>query len=371
MLGDVIHLLVLEVFGMFSALYYPHTSLSTSDLAGERILKRALLMWDHLEFMVPTPHFKPWYGDPLVAEAIELIGKNHYPSDEEKTEAHNQIEEFVTRPNLPEAFYYRGFDDYEVYPQKFLPDTWELLEESGHAGPLLEDLDRPLSNPFGHAIMAILADCCAGSTRSRVTDRAPAYASLAGLLADNSENSLRDRLVDMDLRTLQGEESFISLRLSLPDIDSLSLDQLLAFRKREESEKGHDFRKLRHNYVARIEQRIKEVTTNAQLTKSDIEELERQFFQESMDDLAGLKEELGFEFKDIAKDVVVTVLAGAGTLAASLFPDAAPILTDVVKATGAPLMIGGAVSAGNKFFKARAETLRRHPMALLYELQDW
>jgi hypothetical protein len=354
---------------MFSALYYPHTQLSTSDLAGQRILKRALLMWDHLEFIVPDPHFKTWYDDPLVAEAIELIGKNHYPSDEEKANAHDQIEELITRPFLPEAFYYSGFDPYEVYPQKLLPDTWELLEKSGHAGPLLEDFDRPVSNPFGHAVMAILADCCAGTTRSRVTDRLQAYASLAGLLKDDPIREVRDRLIDINLRATPPEEALVSLRLSLPDIDNLSLEKLIQFRKREASQGGHAYRKLRHNFVEKIEGQVRELTSNPKLTKSDITELEERFFQENVDEFTILKEELGFEIKDVAKDFLVTVVAGSATLAANLFPEVGPVLRGVVTAAGAPVTINGAVSAGNKFFKARAEILRKHPLALLYELQ--
>lgn len=357
---------------MFSALYYPHTQLWTSGLAGQRILKRALLMWDHLEFIVPDPHFRPWYDDPLVAEAIELIGKNHYPSDEEKTKAHDQIEELVTRPNLPEALYYQGFDayeGYEVYPSKFLLDTWQLLEESGHAGPVLSDFDRPMSKAGGHAIMAILADCCAGTTRSRVTDRAQAYASLAGLLTDDPTREVRDRVIDVNLRSTPPDEALVSLRLSLPDIDNLSLDKLVQFRKREASQGGHAFRNLRHNLVEKIEGQVKELTSNPKLTKSDVAELEERFFQENIDDFTVLKEELGFEFRDVAKDFLVTVVAGSAVLAANLFPSVGPVLKGVMTAVGGPVTIDRAVSTANKFFKSRAETLRKHPLALLYELQ--
>src|ERR1043165_3413438 len=137
---------------MLSALYYPHTKLSTNDLTSQRILKRALLMWDHLEFIVPDPRFKTEYEDPVVAEAIELIGKNHCPNADEKKEAHDRIEELVTRPKLPESFLYRGSDPYEIYPMKFLPETWELLKESKHAGELMANEDYPVSDQFGLTI---------------------------------------------------------------------------------------------------------------------------------------------------------------------------------------------------------------------------
>lgn len=353
---------------MFSALYYPHTRL-TSDLAGERILKRALLLWDHLEFIVPDPHFKSWYEDPQFSEAIELVGKNHYPNDDEKTNAHDQIEEFVTRPNLPEAFYYNGFDPYQVYPQKLLPETWELLKESGHAGPLLENFDMPVSDPFGHAVMAILADCCAGTTRSRVTDRLQSYASLAGLLKDDSAREVRDTVIDASLRAAPPKEALVSLRISFPEIDELSLDKLIEFRKREANPGGRAYRDLRHNFVEEIEGQVKKLTSNPKLTRSDVTELEEQFFQDNLTAFGILKEELGFEHKEIAKDFIVTVVAGSAMLAANVFPTVGPILRGVVTAAGAPVTIAGAVSAGNKFFKSRAEILRKHPLALLYELQ--
>jgi hypothetical protein len=353
-----------------SALYYPHTQLPVHEASGQRILKRALLMWDHLEFIVPDPKFKPNYSDPIVAEAIDLIGKNHYPNAQEKTAAHEQIEELITRPNLPEVFYYKGSEPYEMYPTKFPQETWDLLLQSKHAGSVLPDGDYPLSMQAGLALMAILADCCAGTTRSRVTNRGQAYSSLAGLLMDNPKDAARDRLVDMDLRTLRGEDSLISLRLTLPDIDALSLDQLIKYRKREERENGHTLRNLRHKYVARIEKHVTDLTTNPKLTQSDVEELERLFFQGGLDDLRGLQQELGVEKQDLGKDIVATVVAAAGTVAASVLPAMAPIIKGVVDQIGQPVKIFGALSRANKFSQARAAILRKHPLALLYELHS-
>ena len=174
---------------MLRALYYPHTQLSTKEPAGQRILKRALLMWDKLEFIVPYPNFKSSYSDPLVAEAIELIGENHYPNNEEKKKAHERIEELVTRPQIPDVFYYQGSDPYDMYPEKLLPETWRTLTEGKLAGALLPNQDYPLSKQAGLMVMAILADCCAGTTRSRVTDRAQAYAGITNLLADEPKYS--------------------------------------------------------------------------------------------------------------------------------------------------------------------------------------
>src|SRR5712671_6863127 len=116
---------------MRSALYYPHTSIDNIDL-----MKTALLLWDQLEFIVPWKPFAPEYAEPLVARAMEVIGIPHCPTYDEQVETHRHIEELVNRP-LPPNFYYgtqsrhqRSVDAYEIYPQKFLNQTWDLLHQS-------------------------------------------------------------------------------------------------------------------------------------------------------------------------------------------------------------------------------------------------
>ena len=87
---------------MRSALYYPHTRVQ-----GEELLKTALLLWDRLETIVPDPGYKGRYPNPEVAKAVELIGVNHYPTEDEKRQAHERIEDFVTG-TLPESFFYES-----------------------------------------------------------------------------------------------------------------------------------------------------------------------------------------------------------------------------------------------------------------------
>src|ERR1017187_6504467 len=116
---------------MRSALYYPHTT-----IANESILKRALLLWDKIEYISPWQGYGPDYGDPLFAEAAEIVAMPHVPSPEEQTQAHHQIEDLATS-SLPDAFYFHSREakrDYEIYPQKFLPETWRLLRQVQMAG---------------------------------------------------------------------------------------------------------------------------------------------------------------------------------------------------------------------------------------------
>lgn len=172
---------------MRSALYYPHTEIRSPEL-----IKSALLLWDQLEYIVPQKNHCPKYKDKWAAAAIELIGKAHCPTDHEKALTEAQIQDFVKRP-LPPCFYYTSArvskNDYLIYPQKFSYKVWDALREAQLAGPPLPpsaDSDYPLQEATGLSIMAILADCCAGETFQRVTDRGAAYATLTGLLREGS-----------------------------------------------------------------------------------------------------------------------------------------------------------------------------------------
>ena len=84
---------------MRGALYYPHTTIRSEEL-----LKTSLLLWDKVTVIAPWDHFRAGYTDRVVEEAVELIAEYHYPSDDEKTQAHKLIEDLITRP-LPKLFY--------------------------------------------------------------------------------------------------------------------------------------------------------------------------------------------------------------------------------------------------------------------------
>jgi hypothetical protein len=71
---------------VLSALYYPHTSVKN-----ESFLKTSLLLWDQLEYISPLPGFVPQYADTSMSRAMELFGRPHIPSQEEKLAAHNAI----------------------------------------------------------------------------------------------------------------------------------------------------------------------------------------------------------------------------------------------------------------------------------------
>lgn len=341
-----------------AALYYPHT-----HIANEQLLKRSLLLWDEIQVIVPWKGFTPSYEEPLFAEAFELFGTTHYPSDDEKKEAHSLLEDMATR-QLPEVFHHQvvdsDWDEYELYPQKLLPETWRMLRDAGIASPTAASSgDVVMSQPAGLTLMSVLADCCAGSLVSRVTDRTEAYDRIRACLAGSSIES-------SDIANPQ-QEALISMTLPIIDAGNISLKQLIDFRRREAKSAGHAMRELRHNYLDRINKHAQVLLT---LTRArDIAEADRQFRQESDDDLAHLRQELRLEAGQLlGSKEMMTSFAAAAALVANFVGIIEPV-KELAGFVGPVVLGGGLMAVGSKFFNARKAVLKRHPMAYLYELK--
>lgn len=87
---------------MYSALYYPHTSIES-----ESLIKTALLLWDQIEYIVPYDGFEPEVEpNGEMAQALELVAKPHCPTVDERKLAHMQISDLVEK-GVPEPFKYR------------------------------------------------------------------------------------------------------------------------------------------------------------------------------------------------------------------------------------------------------------------------
>jgi hypothetical protein len=344
---------------MRSSVYYPHTTVSS-----ESIVKTALLLWDHLEFIVPHAGFKPHYQNRTIARAMELIGLPHPPNQEEKSETHTRIEELLRR-RLPPQVYYRRHKDfhnqYEIYPEKFLPETWELLLSNRMSGRLMRNLDYPMSEPGGLIIMSILADSCAGSTRSRITDRTDAYATLAGFLGDVAHAPPVDRS--------EAYAALVPLSIEVLDAPKMSLKSLIELREREAKESGHTLRDLRHRYVDSLETYVARLTQE-KVRKADAKEIQRQFADDMKIDFKKLKDELGFAGRSnlFSKEILITALAVGGSVASWAFDFPIHFPGEMLLG-GIPVTIWGLLRAGNKYFGARRAVLEKHPMAYLYEAQ--
>jgi hypothetical protein len=340
---------------MRSALYYPHT-----HIRSENLLKTSLLMWDQLEFIVPSVGYKPHYHNkPLFERALEIFGVPRCPSEQDKHNAHDFIEDLATAPSLPEPFFYRHTDPepFAIYPEKFMPETWQVLLDLKLAGMPLQNDNFPLTATAGLSVMSILADCCAGTTRARITDRGLAYASITNLTVDRSAAPAVDLY-----------ERVIPLTLEVVDATSLPLEQLIRFRERENKSGGHGLRELRHQYLDCIESHVRALQNVK--SRSDREELDRVFQAKMGTDFRQLCEELcGAKTNAIlSKELITSVLVAAASAWAVIH--GLPLeIPAAFTGIGGPLTVGGLLLTKNKYSNSRKTIMQKHPMAYLYELE--
>jgi hypothetical protein len=324
---------------MYSALYYPHTAIQT-----EGILKTALLLWDKFEYISPFREYKAYYNDRDVEEAAELIIKPLLPTDKDKKDAHNKIISLVDS-GLPEWFSFNSRDKelpYSIYPQKLLPETWELLRERNYAS-VGNHLDNNFatSNSFGLSIMAILANVCAGTQKDTVTDQIDNYDALTRYFTaalggeyDYKRNDF-ERLVTISIKSIK--------------TDSIDLKRLIELRKKE----GSFLQELRTNYRKSVEEFVSDLNKSPNIIR-DAEELERVFEQNISNDFNELKKALRLEIAKtiFSKELAVAIVAVAGITIE-------PISTSII-ATGA------LIKKDIEYRQKRKEILKQHPSSWLY-----
>ena len=156
---------------MQSALYYPFTGPER-----ESFLKTALFLWDNVDFIVPYADFRPYGNTRDSEEALEIIGRNYVPTEEDKKNAHEELKDLCNGP-LPSKLNFeleRTKRAYDFYPQKLLHETWEMLAESKLARVVsdTDNVHRASTGPlFGYYMMSILAICCSQGRKRLVTDQ--------------------------------------------------------------------------------------------------------------------------------------------------------------------------------------------------------
>ncbi len=337
---------------MRTALYFPHT-----EVRSESIVRTALLTWDSLETIVPFKGYQPNYASPLIAEAMEVIGCPRTPTEAEQGRVHELVEDLL-QDGVPEIFRYspsHSSPPYEVWPQKLAESTWDLLQSRGLTQGRLSNMDYPMSEAAGLSLMAVLADVLAGDTRARVTDRSQAYATIANAPI----SSVR----------AQEHDTVVPLTFKAASLQQVPIERLIALRVREAKSGGHDYRRLRHNYLDAIDKHISRISEVA-VDSVDRIELDRAFASDMEDDLTDIKQELGFAKGDalFSKEVITLVLAAGALLAAATTTGQLP-MPEVIAGGGGAVLLGGLLGTGNKLAKSRRDVLRKHPMAYLYEVQ--
>jgi hypothetical protein len=339
---------------MRAALYYPH-----SEVRSEKFIRNALLIWDSLEYIAPFHGYLPHYKDYRIAEAMEIIGRPRVVTEEEQIRVHSMVEDMLEK-GVSDIFRYSPADReiYELWPQKIAYSTYQLLGEHGLTAGALDNQDYPMSVATGLSLMSIIADVLAGETRARVTDRAQAYAAITNAAQSTEHDGHHDG----------DHNAVVALTLKIPSMEHVPIERLIEFRKKEEGPGGADYRALRHKYSATVEAHVKAISKEG-LSREDRAELDRIFVDDMRDDFSDLRTELGYADKEFwfSKDIVTLVIAGVTFTGGILTGNFA--VPGVVSGTGGIVSLGGLLSNSTRLAKARRETLRKHPMAYLYELQ--
>ena len=250
----------------------------------ENILKSGLLLWDKIEFIAPDEGMLAWHSNPEAAEACELITTPHVPSEEDKQLANDAILELVTS-ELPSDFLFEETDPenrFSIYPQKFLPETWDALRQTKLAGPTeYGEFDEwAMSNALGLSMMSILAESCAGTEKRTITNLIDSYKLLNQSIAGLHSGSFGE--VGNEV------ERLITISIKIIDPSKLGFRELLEFRKTEERSQSTDYRELRHNFLKKMDSFATRLVT-AGNHKGSQDEIEREFEQEMSDDLENLR----------------------------------------------------------------------------------
>jgi len=327
---------------MHSALYYPFT-----DPKKESFLKTSLFLWDSVDFIVPYAEFQPYGNTRDSEEALELIGKNYVPTEEDKRKVHEELKDICNGP-LPNKLNFElenPEEAYQFYPQKLLHETWEMLADSklaevvSNTGEIYHASTGPL---FGYYMMSILAVCCAQGSKRLVTDENDPYRTLANILID-SDSKIQNKQENW-------HERLITLSLDGPDFSKVSLKKLIDIRKKEDKL----LQDLRREFLKAVDQTAADICIHAN-NPNIVRELCDGFIDAVEKDLKELKRALGRSGASmlLSKEFGFSVLAA--TSAVTLEPISGTIGT-----------VGGLTKGLMDYQDRRRKILREHPSSWLF-----
>ena len=348
---------------MRSGIYFPHSSLTD-----EKVMKEALLLWDHL-FVIRPPNYRGSEHVGAIGEAWasrsgkgSTFGQVMIPDDAQKNTAHELIVEFLrNKDRLPRNFFLRGTSArveniYEIYHEKLHYETWRALRAAGLTGDLLANADRPTRPWGGLTIMAKLADACAGSRLACITDRADAYQAIA-------------KRVRLEAGPPPEADASWALHITMPKIDlsKVSIEDLLRFR--EDSAAPRLRRKYREKIVTFLND------AKGASGPNDLLLLKEGFVTSMHDDLKELREGL-------RADKRRTWLVNGGTAVLVpitgwlLMQDPTQLLSTIATgvtsgAVGSVALrtVGNLVSKGFDLTGRQEKKLAEHPMAYVHMLE--
>jgi len=357
---------------LLNAIYYPHTA-----VRDENFLKHALLYWDEIEYISPSPEYDalPTYSEATTRELARFL-KPRVPTSEEQERAHIEIMRLV-KDGLPEWLQIQKRADlneadlYTIFSNKLLEKTWSELKERNLVKPgMHHDLSDYASHSYlALTLMAILAKCCAGKLKHTITDRTDYYVNIMSHLEFLSQRDAKsDEIFKRWLHTLgnkrprtEDEErgTLIAITLDVINASTLSVDALVKLR----TSKHALATQLRRNYAKAIEEYVEQLVEPG-LEANDAETLRKDFQNAMQFDMARLYEEL----RPVAKKTALSRQVAVAVIA--------PIVgATVLASSGIGVPLGGLLGAGAlaklsvEYRSARDGVFEKHPMAFLYSTQ--
>ena len=285
------------------------------------------------------------------------------PSLQEKESAHRDVDEFLredgSRFLIANVLGSRFPDRFLMYPDKFLHETWYMLQREGLARWDAMSSDFGVPPVLGLLMMSSLADSCAGTQFDKITDRVDAYGLIqrarAVLLGAPYVEGLDSSQVAPDLQRL------VTISLRVLDARRISVAKLVAMRKREAKSNTADYRKMRVRYFSVLKTYADRIVNHAKTVK-DVKAIEMEFQSDMRDDLKSLKKELGMASLEslFSKEMAVTVLALAGALVSPIA--GLTTLAATLKGVGVVPLVATTI----KHKKERRKALLAHNMSWLY-----
>lgn len=332
---------------MRSALYYPFTAPER-----ESFVKTSLFLWDTVDFIVPWHDFMPRGSSPDEAEALELIARPYVPTDSDKRNAHEEFEKICEGEIMDQLMFDLSNPQsiYGFYPQKLLPETWELLAESRLAS-VSKSKDGVLTAStnalFGYYMMSVLAVCCANDRKRLVTDNHDPYRALANIMVDEKPSK-----VDKD----DWLGRLIAISLSGPNFEDVPLKQLVELRKNE----NQLLQEMRRSFTAGVDETASSIAAHSN-NPNIVRELVNGFTDKVEKDLVELKRALNRSATSLllSKECAVSVATYAAGIIASPFTGGLSI------AGGAVITAGGLTNALMSYQDRRRKLLREHPTSWL------
>ena len=326
---------------MDAALYFPFTGPKK-----ESFLKTSLFLWDSVDFIVPFRDFRPYGLSDAARDAIELIGRNYVPTENDKRAAHDELTDICNKP-IPDAlnFDLQAPDEvYDFYPQKLLCETWDMLANSKLARVVggAEEVHRASTGAlFGYYMMSIVAVCCSRGRKRLVTDENDPYRALANILVDNPDSQGEDR-TDWHGR-------LIALSFNGPNFADIPLTRLVNLRRQEDKL----LQDLRRAFLAQVDQTAHDIAVNAE-NPNVVGDLITSFTNDMEKDLAELKRALGRSAASmlLSKEFGFSVLAATSTVALETI-------------SGSLLTMGGLTKGLLSYQDRRRAILREHPSSWL------